>query len=123
MSPQHIDTSLLFKDFDIREMIWIIPEINRRRFYRIEIVPGLFNPTMVRAWGRIGCHVRVKVDFFDNMENALNGANKLLLRKFKKGYRIITDPLVKNALPVHPVEIKDLRIERKKFDDNLYQYG
>jgi predicted DNA-binding WGR domain protein len=98
----------------------IIPEKNRRRFYRIEVTQGLWCPLVVRAWGRIGCSVRVKVDFIEEgIEQALSTANKLLAKRIRRGYKIVTSSIVENAMAVHPVEIKDLKIQRGKPDDNL----
>lgn len=41
-------------------------QTNLHRFYRLEIVPGLFgNWGLVRNWGRIGSSGRVRTDWFD----------------------------------------------------------
>jgi predicted DNA-binding WGR domain protein len=108
-----------FTGLDVREMQCVIPERNRRRFYRIELTQGLWCPLVTRAWGRIGCSVRFKVDFFDKLEDALDRANKLLAKRIRRGYKIINESLVENAIPVHPVETRDIKIQRKKPDNNL----
>jgi predicted DNA-binding WGR domain protein len=115
-----VDADYIFKGFDILELQCVIPEKNRRRFYRLEIAQGLWCPMVIRAWGRIGCSVRVKIDFFEEgLDEALAKANKLLAKKIRRGYKILTEPIVENAIPVHPVEIKNVRIRRNNADDNL----
>lgn len=100
-----------FMDYDIRELVCIVQELNRKRFYRIEIAPGLFGPLIIRAWGRLGCKVRVKVEYFASLAEALSEANKLYLTKWKKGYcgvKSIIDE--KNA--VHPEKMMQVRTRR-----------
>ena len=119
MHRTKVDADFVFKDFDIREMLCLVPEKNRRRFYRIEVTQGLWCPLVVRAWGRIGCSVRVKLDFYDSLEKALAGANRLLAIRLRRGYHVKAESLVENALPVHPVEIRKIKIRRKNADDDL----
>jgi predicted DNA-binding WGR domain protein len=119
MHHTKIDPDIIFKSFDIRELLCVVPERNRRRFYRIEISQGLWCPLVIRAWGRIGSTVKVKLDFHNSLEEALAGANKLLGKRLRRGYSVKSESLVENALPVHPVEIKNVRIRRNNADDNL----
>lgn len=104
-----------FSDFGICEMLRIEPERNCRRFYRVEVTNGLFSPIVIRSWGRIGCNVRVKVDFFDTMLEALNAANKIFRRRVRRGYREIEEPLVKNAVAVHPTQLQNTTIRRRTY--------
>jgi len=83
-----------FSSYDICEMLCIQPELNRRRFYRIEVAPGLFSPVVIRSWGRIGCRVRVKVYYHDDLQSALADANTLYRRKLRKGYTETRESLV-----------------------------
>lgn len=107
------ENSERFSGFDICEMLCIQPELNRRRFYRLEVAPGLFSPVVIRSWGRIGCRIRVKVYFHDNLSNALSDANSLYRRKIKKGYQETQESLVKERVPVHPEQIQNVRIRRR----------
>ncbi len=73
------------------ELIWIVPEINRRRYYSISVEPGLFGPMLVRSWGRIGVgNLRNKEHFFPegSLGEALRMANSLLAAKLRKGYEM-----------------------------------
>jgi len=45
------------------DLIRIDPPNNAHRFYRMEIMPGLFGDwSLVREWGRIGQPGQVRVD-------------------------------------------------------------
>lgn len=102
-----------FSGFDICEMLCIQPELNRRRFYRLEVAPGLFSPVVIRSWGRIGCRIRVKVYFHDDMESALADANALYRRKVRRGYAETRESLVEEKVSVHPEQIRNVRISRR----------
>jgi predicted DNA-binding WGR domain protein len=70
------------------EIFWIVPALNRRRFYCISVEPGLFGPVLTRSWGRIGVgRMRSKELFFPegNLNEALEKANRLLAIKLRKG--------------------------------------
>lgn len=100
-----------FDNYGIREMVCIIQERNRKRFYRIEVAPGLFGPLIIRAWGRIGCKVRVIVDNFGSLVDALNEANRLYHSKKKKGYSDVGS-IVEGKVPVSPKRVGNIRIRR-----------
>lgn len=102
-----------FSGFDICEMLCIKPELNRRRFYRLEVAPGLFSPIVIRSWGRIGCRIRVKVYYHDDLQSALTDANTLYRRKMRRGYTETRESLLEGTVPVHPVQIQNVRISRR----------
>jgi predicted DNA-binding WGR domain protein len=63
------------------------PEINLHRFYRMEIVRGLFGDWgLVRAWGRIGSDGRVRSDWYDSEADAEAARLALHRQKTKRGY-------------------------------------
>ena len=56
---------MAFESYGKVEIFWIVPELNRKRFYCISVEPGLFGPVLVRSWGRIGeGRLRRKEQFF-----------------------------------------------------------
>ncbi len=58
-----------------------------RRFYRMEILPGLFGDwSLVREWGRIGQSGQVQVDLFDTEAAARGARFDLQMQKAKRGY-------------------------------------
>lgn len=60
---------------------------NIRRFYRMEIVPGLFgNWSLVREWGRIGQGGQIRVDWFPTEAAAHHAQACLLTQKGRRGY-------------------------------------
>jgi predicted DNA-binding WGR domain protein len=103
-----------FSGFDICEMLCIKPELNRRRFYRLEVAPGLFSPIVIRSWGRIGCRIRVKVYYHDDLLSALADANSMYRRKLRRGYTENRESLVEQSVPVHPVQIQNVKISRRR---------
>lgn len=100
-----------FSDFGICEMVRIAPELNCRRFYRLEVTAGLFSPIVIRSWGRIGCRVKVKVDFYETIQEALDATNKIYRRRISRGYRE-KESLVENSVAVHPTQLKNTTIRR-----------
>ena len=63
------------------------PEANLRRFYRLEIVRGLFGDWgLVRNWGRIGSSGQVRTDWFDTEAEAMDARFELHMAKAKRGY-------------------------------------
>ena len=94
-------------------MVSIQPELNRRRFYRLEVAPGLFSPVVIRSWGRIGCRIRVKVYYYDDIESALADANSVYRRKSRRGYTETRESLVEEKVPVHPEQIQNVQISRR----------
>ena len=60
---------------------------NARRFYRMEIVPGLFGDwSLVREWGRIGQPGQVRVDWFEDEAAAKDVRFEIHMKKAKRGY-------------------------------------
>ena len=60
---------------------------NERRFYRMDITPGLFGDWgLVREWGRIGRGGRVRTDWFASEADAKDARFKLHMAKAKRGY-------------------------------------
>jgi predicted DNA-binding WGR domain protein len=63
------------------------PDTNMYRFYRMEIVPGLFGDWgLVRNWGRIGSSGQVRTDWFATEEDAKDARFELHMKKAKRGY-------------------------------------
>ena len=104
-----------FNGWGICEMLCIQPDKNRRRFYRIEVLQGLFSPVVIRSWGRIGCRIRVKVYFHEDMPSALANANMLYRRKVKRGYQ---ESPINTGVAVHPTQIQNFTISRKRATSN-----
>jgi len=80
---------MTFESYGKVEVFWIIPDLNRKRYYSISVVPGLFGPVLVRSWGRIGeGRLRKKEHFFPErkLSDAVQMANRLLAAKLRKGY-------------------------------------
>lgn len=66
----------------------IEPQANQFRFYRMEIVSGLFGDWgLIREWGRIGGSGRVRTDWFDCEEDAKDARFELHMQKAKRGYQ------------------------------------
>lgn len=60
---------------------------NLRRYYRLEIVRGLFGDWgLVRNWGRIGSSGQVRTDWFGTEIEAKYARFKLHMAKAKRGY-------------------------------------
>lgn len=65
----------------------IEPEANLNRFYRMEIVPGLFRDWgLVREWGRNGRSGQMRTDWFESEVQAKDARFKLHMQKAKRGY-------------------------------------
>lgn len=63
------------------------PDANMRRFYHMDIVPGLFDEwALVRNWGRIGSSGQVRTDWFATEAEAKNARIELHMAKAKRGY-------------------------------------
>jgi len=63
------------------------PEAGRHRFYRMEIVRGLFGDWgLVREWGRIGRGGRIRTDWFDSEHEAKDARFALHMKKAMRGY-------------------------------------
>ena len=60
---------------------------NERRFYRMDIMPGLFGDWgLVREWGRIGRGGQVRTDWFASEAEAKDARFELHMTKAKRGY-------------------------------------
>lgn len=80
---------MTFESYGRVEIFWIVPDLNRKRYYCISVEPGLFGPVLIRSWGRIGeGRLRRKEYFFPEgkLPEALDKANRLLAKKLNKGY-------------------------------------
>ena len=91
---------MAIEDYGRVELFWIVPDMNRKRYYSISVEPGLFGPMLVRSWGRIGVgKLRSKEQFFPegNLNEALEKANKLLAIKLRKGYAMNDQILLLNS--------------------------
>ncbi len=63
------------------------PDANLHRFYRLEIVPGLFGDWgLVRIWGRIGSSGQLRTDWFGTEAEAKDARFELHMKKAKRGY-------------------------------------
>lgn len=63
------------------------PEANLKRFYRMEIVQGLFGDWgVMRNWGRIGSSGQLRTDWFETEAEAKNARFELHMAKAKRGY-------------------------------------
>ena len=63
------------------------PNANLYRFYRIEIVRGLFGDWgLVRNWGRIGSSGQLRTDWFDTESAVKDARFDLHMAKAKRGY-------------------------------------
>ena len=65
----------------------IEPELRQFRFYRMNIVRGLFGDWgLVREWGRIGSSGQSRTDWFDTESDANDARFDLHMKKVKRGY-------------------------------------
>ncbi len=65
----------------------IEPDANLHRFYRMEIVRGLFgNWGLVRNWGRIGSCGQLRTGWFETEAEAKDARFELHMDKAKRGY-------------------------------------
>jgi len=82
---------MAFKSYGKVEVFWIVPGLNRKRYYCVAVEPGLFGPILTRSWGRIGNkRLRRKEHFYPegDLSEALEKANRLISSKLKKGYAV-----------------------------------
>ena len=69
------------------DLIRIDPPNNVHRFYRMEIMPGLFGDwSLVREWGRIGQSGQVRIDWFPSEAAAKDARFDIQMQKAKRGY-------------------------------------
>ena len=64
-------------------------EGRKRRFYRIVSYPGLFGPTLIRDWGRIGSMGRTKTSVFEDEKEQTQAWSQILERREKPGYHCV----------------------------------
>ncbi len=63
------------------------PKANVYRYYRMEIVRGLFGDwALVREWGRIGRSGQVRTDWFGSEPDAKDARFARHMDKAKRGY-------------------------------------
>lgn len=86
MEKQEIEK---FQDYGVCELHKVELGQNCLRYYRIEVMPGLFSQIVARFWGRIGQKPRCKEDFCENLEDGIRLANSLYRQKKKRGYEEI----------------------------------
>lgn len=61
---------------------------NMARFYALSIQPTLFGePSLLRAWGRIGSRGQQKIHVFEEESQAVRLFLELVAQKRKRGYR------------------------------------
>ena len=66
------------------------PSVNMRRFYALSLENSLFGDILlVRRWGRIGTHGRVRFDWFDDPADAANELTRIAAVKARRGYKEI----------------------------------
>lgn len=64
------------------------PEANLHRYYRMEIVPGLFGDWgLIREWGRIGWPGQMRTDWYATEAAAKDARFNLHMAKAKRGYQ------------------------------------
>ena len=64
------------------------PSMNMRRFYALSLENSLFGDILlVRRWGRIGTHGRVRFDWFDDPDDAANELTRIAAVKARRGYK------------------------------------
>lgn len=63
------------------------PSANLHRYYRMDIVPGLFGDWgLVREWGRVGRGGQVRTDWFESEADAKDARFALHMAKARRGY-------------------------------------
>jgi predicted DNA-binding WGR domain protein len=73
---------------DSASLCRIHPELNERRYYRMEVWPDLFGRALlVRQWGQIGTEGRRRLDPFPDPGAALNALKRLEGSKRRRGYQ------------------------------------
>ena len=74
--------------FPSAELVRIDHDRGTHRFYHAGLWPDLFGGVAVmREWGRIGQSGTLKLDRYDDPEQAEAALDKLVRRKKRKGYR------------------------------------
>lgn len=66
------------------------PQRNMARFYVLAVEPTLFGEAaLVREWGRVGSNGRRRLDLYPNAGEAAEALEDWLLRKSRRGYRVV----------------------------------
>lgn len=61
---------------------------NMARFYALSLENSLFGDILlVRRWGRIGTHGRIRFDWFDTLAEAASELARIAAIKARRGYR------------------------------------
>lgn len=69
------------------ELRRVDPERNMARFYLLAIQPTLFGgASLIRNWGRIGTSGQVKVETYDQSDDAHRAYRRLERAKRRRGY-------------------------------------
>ena len=76
-----------FSDFGFCELRQVDPDKNRRRYYCLEVQPGLFDISVQRYWGRIGSRPRMISQYFEDPAEAMLCANRIYQQKLRRGYK------------------------------------
>lgn len=64
------------------------PTVNMARFYALSLENSLFGDILlVRRWGRIGTHGRVRFDWFDHPAEAVTELTRIATVKARRGYQ------------------------------------
>lgn len=64
------------------------PTVNMARFYALSLENSLFGDILlVRRWGRIGTHGRVRFDWFDGPVEAAKELKRIAALKERRGYQ------------------------------------
>lgn len=64
------------------------PTVNMARFYALSLENSLFGDILlIRRWGRIGTHGRVRLDWFDNTTEAAIELARIAKVKARRGYQ------------------------------------
>jgi len=80
------------QDYGKIEVVCILPQLNRRRYYRVSVEAGLFGPILVRTLGRIGWRKLRRIEQLfpeGSLSEALVRANRLLAARLRKGYKMM----------------------------------
>lgn len=82
MHNHHLSSSAYLQKID--------PEKNQYRFYRMVVCQTLFGEwTLMREWGRMGSNGTQKSDFFLTEVQAQEALHTILIKKEKRGYKLL----------------------------------
>lgn len=77
-----------FNSFGLCELRLVDLDHNKKRYYCIILQPGLFDVSLQRQWGRLGSKkLRERDESFDNMDLAMQRANRLYRERLRRGYK------------------------------------